>query len=175
MSEMGSEEFPETAADRLNAMLVSFTGCIGEALDDLCTYGLTIGEAYVPFDPDEDEADDEACDDGGCNQMWVRVMSINPKSVDSFTGDGCSVTLAIDVEVGILRCFPIMEDGEAPTATQVLEAHMQSMTDMQAIMCAALSCDAIEEDANAINIGTWSPMGPMGGEYGGFWTFTIEV
>jgi len=172
---IGSDEFPETGADDLTLTLILLTGCIGEALTDMCSYSLTIGETYVPFNPDEDEEDSAACEENPCSQMWVRVSSIQPRTVDSFGGDGCSMTLRLDLEVGVVRCFPIMEEGEAPTATQVLEAHAQSMQDMSAVMCAALSCEAIEDRADGLEIGTWSPMGPTGGEYGGIWTFTLEI
>jgi hypothetical protein len=103
-------------SDALQMALIGFTGCVGEAVSDICSYGLTIGETYVPFDPDP-------------------------------------------------------EDGEAPTASDVLVAATQAMADMQAIMCAALGCEVWD----AIEVGEWSPSGPLGGQYGGIWTFTVEL
>lgn len=169
MSEMGSDTPvpPETGADRLNVSLVAFTGCVGSSVEDICTYSLTIGEAYVPFDPDpEDECEQEDT----CAQVWVRVAAIDPKGQDSWEGD-CATTMSIDLEVGVLRCFDIPEDGEAPTASQVLAAAMQSMEDMNSIYCAAMNCEVW----NAINSGIWTPMGPLGGQFGGVWTFTVEI
>lgn len=174
MSEMGSDDATATPADALIATLVAFTGCVGEAMEDLCSYSLTIGETYVPFDPDEDEGCDDE-DEDNCSQLWVRVTGIEVAASSSFDGGDCAATMNIGLEVGILRCFPTMEDGEAPTASMVLTAAAQSMIDMNAIMCAGQTCEAIEEHAIAINIGSWSPMGPMGGEYGGVWTFTLEI
>jgi hypothetical protein len=160
----------ETPADeRLQDALIGFTGCIGEALADICSYGLTIGETYVPFDPDpEDDCED---DEAACSQAWVRVTGAQPTAVtDSFGGD-CGGVLRIDLEVGVLRCLEIEEGGEAPKAADVLVAAMQAMTDMQAIQCAALSCEVWD----AIEVGAWSPSGPLGGQYGGMWTFTVEL
>jgi hypothetical protein len=168
MSEMplGSDELP---ADRLNEALVAFTGCIGESLDAVCSYGLTIGEAYVPFDPDpEDDCED---DEALCTQAWVRVMSVQPTgTVPSFGGD-CGGVMQMTLEVGILRCFVIPEGGEAPTATDTLLAATQAMTDMNAIYCAAMACEVWD----SIESGAWEPMGPLGGQYGGVWTFTVEI
>lgn len=167
-----TETFPETetGTDRLNAALIAFTGCVGESLDDMCSYGLTIGETYVPFDPDpEDDCPEE---DAACSQAWVRVMAVNPSNVgESFDGSDCAVTLRLTLEVGVLRCIEIPEGGEAPTATDVMVAAMQAMTDMNAIHCAAMSCEKWE----SISHGAWTPSGPLGGQYGGVWTFDVEL
>lgn len=163
----GSDEETPTGADLLNAALVGFTGCIGEALIDICSYGLTIGETYVPFNPDDD--DDEDCD-VLCSQVWVRVMSANPTGSTSWEGD-CATEMSLELEVGVLRCFDIPEKGEAPTASETLLAAMQAMTDMNAIYCAAMSCEVWD----SIESGEWSPTGPLGGQYGGVWTFTVVL
>lgn len=163
-----------TGADLLNDALIQFTGCIGSAFDDICTYGLTVGDTYVPFDPDEDEAESEDCDEYGCSQVWVRVENVNAITPDSWD-NGCSMTFRIELEVGIVRCFDIPEDGEAPTATQVLAAATQAMSDMNTILCAAMGCDTVEDQFDSIVAGTWLPIGPIGGQYGGSWAFTIET
>ena len=159
------------AADRLNAALMEFAGCVVSALEDICTYSVTIGQAYVPFNPDDD--DDCDPDEAICSQAWVRVMNV--QAVDqqySFAGgDGCSATLRIQLEVGVLRCVEIPEKGEAPTATDVLVASMQAMTDMLAIQCAAQECDSFMD----IQTGQWSPSGPLGSQYGGIWTFSVDL
>lgn len=160
-------DFP-AGTNRLHDALLAFTGCVGEAVEDICSYGLTIGDAYVPFDPDPDDDCDE--DEAICSQIWVRVMSVLPRTTDSWEGD-CASVLTLDIEVGVLRCIEIPEDGEAPTASDVMEAALQSMTDMNAIYCAAMGCEVWD----SIEVGQWSPMGPMGGQYGGTWTFTVET
>lgn len=165
------EEYDPSPTNRLNDSLIAFTGCIGEALEDICSYGWTVGDSYVPFDPDpDDECDDE---EAVCAQAWVRVMNVTPTGeVDSWGGD-CGGTLSIDLEVGVLRCIEVMEDGAAPTASQVLVAAAQSMADMKAIYCAAMGCE--EAQWAAINAGQWVPTGPLGGQYGGLWTFSVEL
>jgi hypothetical protein len=159
------------STERLLDALVATMGCVGEALEDICSYSVTIGETYVPFDPDEDDE----CEEGEalCSQAWVRVMNVVPiLKEDSFAGESCSTVLQLGLEIGVLRCFGIEEEGEAPTATDVLAASMQAMVDMKAIYCAMNGCETGWDD---IESGTWSPMGPLGGQYGGQWTFTVEV
>lgn len=164
-----SETPPEISspADPLNDALVAFTGCVGESLN-LCSYGLTVGESYVPFDPDPtDECEN---DEVACEQAWVRVMSIAPTGDIGWSGD-CAVVLRVELEVGVLRCFDVPEGGEAPSASEVLVAATQAMEDMQAIYCAAMGCEVW----SSIETGQWVPQGPLGGQYGGTWTFTVEL
>lgn len=179
----GPDDLLPEAPDRLHEALVQFTTCIGNAVMDVCSFGLTMGDAYVPFDPDPDEdCDDDVVDGMLCSQLWVRVMGVNPKDVGDvgFGGQDCSLTLTMDLEVGVLRCIEIPEDGEAPNTTQVLTGALQSMSDMNDILCAALSCGATEEDPEArvfdeIIVGSWAPLGPLGGQAGGVWHFTVEI
>lgn len=162
--------------DRLNNALSEFASCLATAVPDICSWGLTIGEAYVPFDPDPDDD----CVDGEveCSQLWVRVTDIVPKDLgDSFDDSTCDLILSIGLEVGVLRCFEAKDEGAAPTATEVLVANMVAMKDMLAIQCAALSCkDSQDRDLFAsIEVGTWVPLGPLGLQYGGVWTFRVET
>lgn len=169
---MMTEPLTENDADeRLADAIIEFTGCVGNAVEDICSYGFTIGESYVPFDPDpEDDCDDD--DEVQCSQLWVRVTGINPAPTpESFSGDDCTVVLRIGLEVGIYRCVEIPEGGEAPTASDVLTAGVQALADMRAIHCAAMGCEVWE----SISTGVWQPTGPLGGQYGGIWTFTVEL
>lgn len=167
---IGSDEVALTPTEQLQDALLGFTGCIGQSLEDICSYGLTIGEAYIPFDPD----DDSPCDpeEIPCSQAWVRVMHVLPTDVsETFAGSECTSVLSITLEAGVIRCIPIEEEGEAPKESDVLAAAMQSMADMLAIQCAALGCEVWE----SIILNEWVPHGPLGGQYGGTWTFTVTV
>lgn len=166
---IGSDEI-QTPDDILNDALVAFTGCIGMAIPDVCSYGLTIGETYVPFDPDNEN--DPDCD-VACEQVWVRVMGVTPRqdpATDGWGGD-CGMILEMELEVGVLRCVEVKEDGEAPTESEVLAYAMQAMTDMLALQQAALSCEVWD----SIEVGQWQPSGPLGGQYGGTWNFTVGI
>lgn len=147
--------------------LIEFTGCIGGAFDDVCSYALIPGDGYIPFTPDEE--DEENCEDEDCSQVWVRVTSINAIGENGWD-TSCAMTLSVGLEVGIIRCMEVVANGEAPSATALLGYSMQAMDDMRAIMCAAINC----EIAGNLDLGVWTPLGPMGGEFGGQWTMTAE-
>lgn len=171
-------QFP---ADKLNEALVTFTSCIGESLDGICSYSLIIGQSYVPFMPDADEDDGEACEDSeyGCNQAWVRVETVSTAATAGNTaldGTNCDVVWRLALEVGVLRCITIEGEGEAPTSSDLLEAAMQSMDDMSALHKAAFDCKAADDQPLWLSIedGEWIPLGPLGGQYGGTWLFTVE-
>lgn len=164
-----TQEF-QTPTERLQAALVAFTGAIGDSLDGICSYSLTIGEDYVPFDPDPEDD----CEDGeaACSQAWVRVDTITPVVLsEGFDGNACASSMQIALEAGVLRCLEVAEGGEAPTASEVLACALQSIEDMNAMLCAAMSTEVWE----AIDAVSWTPTGPLGGQYGGVWTFTVEV
>jgi hypothetical protein len=100
------------------------------------------------------------------------VTGVSPTyKTDGFGGDDCSAVLRIGLEVGVLRCIDVPEGGEAPTASDVLVASLQAMTDMRALYCAAMDCEVWD----SIDSGTWAPSGPLGGQYGGVWTFDVEL
>lgn len=168
--DLGEENLPAAVVALQNA-LIEFTGCISDALTDVCSVGFTLGEAYVPFDPDPDE---KCAREAECSQAWVRVMNVQPKgaSRESFGGEDCAISMSLELEVGILRCIKVPAKGKAPFATDVLIAGMQALTDMQAILCAALACDVWED---TLQIGQWNPQGPLGGQHGGTWTFMAEI
>lgn len=169
MSVTPDEQVPgEAGADRLNEALVGFTGCMGSALDGICSYGLTIGDSYVPFDPDDDDDCDE--DEAVCSQVWVRVADVTPTNSQGWDDD-CASVMVLNLEVGVLRCIEIAGKGEAPSASEVLAAAMQAMSDMNRLYCAAMGCEVWA----AIESGSWVPLGPEGGQYGGTWSFTVTV
>lgn len=183
MTVLAEESSPHAFATQINEALVGFTGCIGESLEEICSYSLTFGEVYWPFRPD----DEDGCDEGeDCSQAWVRVTDISvvlqeqgfdggPKRTeageDSACSGPCGGTFRFNLEVGVLRCYTIPEDGEAPTALEVMSTAMQANIDMAAVYQAAMNCEVWER----IEPGTWQPEGPLGGQYGGFWTFTVEL
>lgn len=158
---------------RLQSSLVLFTESIGSVLD-ICSYGLTVGESYVPFDPDPEDDCDE--DEALCSQMWVRVESTTFPTTFTSWEDGCGGELTLELEVGVLRCIEIEEGGEAPTAADVLTAALQAMDDMNTIHCAAMENGGDDDELwSSIESKQWFPSGPLGGQSGGVWRFTVTL
>jgi hypothetical protein len=164
---------------RFQNAMIETVGCVADALDDVCSVGFTIGESYVPFDPDPD---DKSCrvKDTMCSQAWIRVMSVQPTGTATlgFDGANCSMSMVAEIEVGVLRCIKTPAKGKAPTETDVLMYAMQAMNDMNSILCAVLSCGPVEGESvwdETPSVGVWRPQGPLGGQYGGTWTFRVEL
>ncbi|MBC7630407.1 hypothetical protein [Aeromicrobium sp.] len=168
---LGSDETLPPAVLALENAIVEFTGCIRDALPDICSVGFTLGESYVPFDPDP--GDSCSATEAQCSQAWIRITDVQPApgGLEGFSGQNCALSLIAGLEVGVLRCMEVPKKGRAPTETDVLVYGMQSLADMNAILCAALSCEVWE----GINVGQWQPQGPLGGQYGGVWAFTVEL
>lgn len=145
--------------------------CIRDDLDFVCSIAVMATEAYVPFAPSEDDDDDPVCDDEevACSQAWVRIVDVRMNSIEGWGGD-CASTLLLDLEVGVTRCIPVPEGTEAYDENDVFMATLQSVRDMQSILCSAMNCEVWAR----LDAGSWTPAGPMGGFYGGTWTFTAE-
>jgi hypothetical protein len=72
------------------------------------------------------------------------------------------------IEVGALRCFPILEDGEILAPNDMNHLAAEQMQDAHALYRALLCCDA-----PSMVVQAWTPLGPEGGCVGGMWTAFI--
>lgn len=159
----------------LEDAVLAFTGAIGEAIPDVCTYTLIYGDKYIPFRPDEeeeeagDDGEPSPCENNECDQLWVRVAMVTiAGDVPQSFGGSCEGLYQLDLEVGIQRCVRVEDDGEAPRANDLMVGAMQMLDDMQAIFKAAMGLEVWD----SIDAGAWLPSGPEGGQYGGSWDFT---
>lgn len=138
--------------------------CIAERFGELCGWGVIAGDQ-----PSLDFCG--GCDGGKCGQWWIAVQGIFPftRFPDPDEAANCATELAITVQVGIVRCFPVPEDGSAPTHEQHAEAFAEQMADALALHAAAVCCPSGHEVA----VGSWSPIGPDGGCLGGTWSLRV--
>lgn len=120
----------------------------------------------------------EAAFDFGCDALgWVRAASVYPTATfpnpEASPLGSCVSSLAVSVEVGIMRCAPnpdTLPNGEVvlPTATDLSEAARLQLADMAAIRRAILRCPAADRV-----LSLYQPLGPQGGVVGGFWSATL--
>lgn len=172
MTVLGSDDSPLSHSDALQTALLIFTERVCSPLG-VCSYGLTMGEQYVPFDPDEDDDCEE--DEAYCSQAWVRVDNLTFETSESW-GNTCGGEIVLTIEVGVLRCVEVPEGGEAPSATDVASAALQAMDDMYTIHCAAMKEDDPEDELWLdIESQQWTPSGPLGGQAGGVWVFQVKI
>lgn len=167
----GDDAGGSTRSDAVLDALTDFTACIDSSLEDLCSFGLTIGDSYAPFQPDEDD-EHECEEDAQClSQGWVRVDNVGITASKAWD-ETCGAQIEFRIEVGVLRCIEIPEGGEAPTASDVFVAAAQAMDDMLAIQCSAMGCEDIWTSIRAEG---WTPVGPLGGQSGGIWMFFVTL
>lgn len=121
--------------------------------------------------PGESVAWDDCCD----GQLWTRLISFSPHDGNSPAQrsgmDVCALPWFIaTVELGIIRCAAVLNDqGVAPTPLQIVADGVQGLNDMAQLM-AAIKC----ADVDIRGLGSWTPQGPEGGCFGGYWTFTLR-
>ena len=118
------------------------------------------------------------CDCGG--SLWVQLTGYAPKTAANLSRSaqpfcdvvGWQATLA----VGRVQCVAVMTDsGKAPPAAQVSSDALKVVTDMREMLTAIL-CDVPElSGVKRVKLGSWSPLGPLGGCAGGQWTLTVEL
>lgn len=109
--------------------------------------------------------------------LWVRLTTANGTtqfpSPDS-SPNVCAQTLAFGLEVGLMRPSPIPEDTlgnfELPTDEDHGEATDRQMDDMQAIYRGLLRAS---QDIEMVVIGSYNPVGPIGGTVGGMWSVIV--
>lgn len=107
----------------------------------------------------------------GKGYAWVSLESIFPSKSFPNPDSGannCPSPLAALVIVGVLRCFPVKPTGES--ADDMLLYMDKQMADMAAMRRAILCCASIEDD---VQLGSYTPIGPEGGIYGGSWTVSL--
>lgn len=161
-------------AGKIMSALTDMAECVGKGLDYVCSWSVMFTEMYVPFEPSLGEDGADPCDDeeAPCSQAWVRVSAVTPLAEESWAGPGgCAMALRLNIEVGVSRCLDIPEGAEAYPEEEIFLSAFQSARDMNAILCAAMGCEVWDR----LEAGAWTPVGPMGGFYGGEWTFTADI
>lgn len=155
-------EFASIALDALRNELQK-----AGVLEDMCAVAIYPGEG-VPMDYGQ-----ESC--GG--MAWVRLDTAHPSSAFPNADadvNKCSWALALPMEVGILRPSPIPfvegQEIELPDDATHIEASRLQMNDME-LMLRALQ--QVSRRVEYMLMGSYSPLGPLGGTVGGIWTFTV--
>lgn len=112
------------------------------------------------------------CANDVCGMGWVRVNGANPYDVfPTATVDlHCAMPLAVELEVGAIRCMPLTTDGALPTPEQLGDVTLHQLMDALALRTAIQCCGVAD-----IALGLYTPTGPEGGCVGGFWSAFLAV
>lgn len=110
----------------------------------------------------------DCCDCTGPNNAqghgWVRMVTLNAASGASRMGDCANGIFDLTCELGVYRCSPTPDDGEASVPKDVEEAHAAGMyCDAAAIRRAVRCCNPLDQAHLAPTIVTESARGPSGG------------
>lgn len=117
---------------------------------------------------------DECCE-GYLFMRIVRTDVVDPFPQAAQTPSICAATLGTLVELGILRCAPMMDDnGNLPSDA------VQSAFALEIIIDKSILFHVIRDYNPAwsnypLAISGWTPMGPEGGCGGGAWQFWINA
>lgn len=156
-------------------LLSSLAACLCASLTDdgqdgpgLCFCGVEPG-AVVIADTSYD------CREG-CGMAWVRLAKAYP-AVSPGTPDNsdqpCGQFLGADIEMGVLRCLPIPDDGSGPSADELESAALQAVADMLTMRAAVMCCSALTDVP--YRLGQYTPVGPAGAVIGGTWTISVAI
>ncbi len=125
--------------------------------------------ANIQFLPGQQAGEDisefrDLCCEG---TAYVRMATVYP-SFDDFPAPDTQVipckqqAMALNYEVGIMRCSPTGNTAFVPTAEQWRAAYEQQMTDMKSLY-SALCCYQGQFIDDGMLMGQWAPIGPQGG------------
>jgi hypothetical protein len=109
--------------------------------------------------------------------LWVRLATTAPTTQfpnAESRPNVCASTLAFNLEVGLMRPSPIPEDTfgdfQLPSDQEHSESTDRQMDDMEAIYRGLVRAS---RDIEMVSIGSYTPVGPVGGTVGGTWTLVV--
>lgn len=115
----------------------------------------------------------ECTDEGKCGQAWVRMVRVFPWSVwpEPSVDANCTLPLAMEVELGVVRCLPTLsEGGDLPPIGDIESSSMLQVADMWAMYRAVTCCSASLKTAF-----NYDAVGPLGGCVGGVWSAYLSL
>jgi hypothetical protein len=137
--------------------------------------------ANIQFLPGQQAGEDISIYEDLCCEgtAFIRVATLYPSSQQFPAPDTEAIPcqlqgMALNYEMGIMRCSPVGDAAQVPTSAAWLAAHRQSMIDAQSLYTAAC-CYKGQYDLDAMLIGPWAPLGPQGGCLMGSITLTHSI
>jgi hypothetical protein len=156
-------------------LLTSLATCLCSQIKDaggpeLCFCGVVPGASAIM----EYAGDDCSAESG---MAWVRLMAAYPADgvgVPSETAGNCGASIGLDIELGIMRKVEVPDaDGTPPDAASLLAASLLAAQDILTMRRAVACCAALPNKDYILS--GYTPMGPMGGMVGGWWTLAVAL
>jgi hypothetical protein len=156
-----------TAAEMMDIVLASLVVELrADGTEEVCAAALYPGDG-APLDYAE------------CGGMaWVRLITAAPSTsfpAPNGSVDNCALTLAYNLEVAVMRPAPIPEQfaggvPDLPTDAEHTAATHAQLADMEAMYRAFKRA---AKDIEMTLVGSYTPVGPIGGTVGGSWTISV--
>lgn len=128
--------------------------------------------AHSVVTPTMDGCDCE-CDDGQ-GDAWVRLVRLEPDETLEGIGPAvCPTGWQAVIELGVYRCVPLPEEGEALEEQVVSDIALAALSDMNALIRVLGCCSALWD--TALGVEFWQPVGPAGGCAGGTLQFRVAI
>lgn len=164
---------PDLVDDRLVfPVLQRLSECLCSELEkaggpSLCYCGLMVGD-IMPLEL-------MSCETGNCGVAWVRpVQGFGSTIFPAPDEEGsCVSPLAMQLEVGVARCYPQGDPRRGMDPQEFFEAARLYMSDMQAVR-RAIHCCFGRGFEGSYALGTWDPIPAQGGVSGGTWTVIVR-
>lgn len=103
--------------------------------------------------------------DGMAFVRLVNTYPANQVGVQNLEPGNCAVGQGVDLEVGIIRCFPLTRSGGSPKPDVLLARTKLQIADERTMRRAINCCEWL--DAQDFVVGLYTPIGPEGGVLGG--------
>ncbi len=117
---------------------------------------------------------DECCE----GYLFIRVVRTNvanPFPTATQTPSDCTLELATLVEMGILRCAPVMDDNGNPPSAQAQSDFAEEVIRDKSILFHVITNHNPDWAHYPTVIDSWNPLGIEGGCGGGAWQFFVDV
>lgn len=161
--------------NRITDLLETLAACLCAQIESdgapaTCFCGVIPGDAAIG-----DYAGD--CSDGSCGMAWVRLVNVYPATTvgqPDESSNNCASMLGLNIEIGLMRCVSIgNEDGSQPDAGTLLAEAEQQHQDAMSMWRAVACCTGLTSKDYVL--GSYVPMGPMGGYMGGSWNLSVMI
>lgn len=107
---------------------------------------------------------------------WVRLITLYPSTTvgqaDTNLGN-CGAGIGAELEIGIMRSYPVYEDGEPPPAAELEAITRQQVKDAMTMHRAVLCCTALP--TKQVIVSLYRPAPILGGMVGGAMQIALAV
>lgn len=168
-------EWPTLGVPLITSGILDLLECAESAVEAIgagpvCHSFVYPGEERVPY-----MHCGECTASGDCGSVWVRLVTAYPYLSFPFANEAgtCASPLAYQIELGVHRCFQVMDDDGEPSGDETITTKSLELIEDQRALWTAVQCCESAPLRGAV-IGPWTPLGPEGNCVGGMWLVSLD-